>query len=164
MVASISTCRFALVITRSMNSCTFSCWRAVARTVTMPDSGLTMTEAASRKVVLLTICVPVVCRVAAFGLPASDAGALCRRVVLLPVCAPEPVVVCRSSFSITVSLDPSGRILSVSRRMSLMFFSSDSQKRFLPVLRTSVVELFEPPSAEIPTLPLPDEEEPLPPR
>ena len=49
-VASISTWRRALVMTWSRNSCTFSCWREVARMLRMPVSGLAMTEAASRKV------------------------------------------------------------------------------------------------------------------
>jgi hypothetical protein len=38
-----------------MNFRTFSCWREVARTETMPVSGLMITEAASRKVSFCSI-------------------------------------------------------------------------------------------------------------
>ncbi len=96
----------------------------------MPASGLTITEAASRKVVRRTTVVPCCCRAAALGLPAIDACPDVPRLAVVAWVAPVPVVLCWSERSTTVSLEPSGRILSVSRRMSLMFFSSDSQKWF----------------------------------
>ena len=48
MVASINTWRFALPITLSINSCTFSCCLLVARTLITPVSGLAITFAANR--------------------------------------------------------------------------------------------------------------------
>ena len=43
MVASISTWRWTLFITLSMNSRTKACWREVARTLMMPASALAIT-------------------------------------------------------------------------------------------------------------------------
>ena len=147
MVASISTWRRDDVITRSMNSWTFSCWRDVARTVTTPLSGFMMTEAASRKVLRRTTELPVA------WLEEPGAGLVCRALAMAcaarcpPPCgrAAAPVEVCELACSMTVSLDPSGKILSVSCRMSLMFFSSCSQNMFRELFWIEVFEtLLEP--------------------
>ena len=81
----------------------------------MPDSGLEMTDAASRKVMRLTTVAPLFCMTAGFGLPASVCAACAMRVGNGAVgWAPVPVVLCEAFCSMTVSVEPSGNILSVS--------------------------------------------------
>ena len=138
----MSTWRLALVMIWSMNSRIFSCWRPVARTLSRPFSGLAMTEAASRKVVRRVTVVLSVVSVAGLGLPAKLAGAVLLRLLDdRAAVAPVPEVLWLPACSVVVSEEPSGRILSVSRRISLMFCSRVAQKRLLDLLVTEVVEL-----------------------
>ena len=67
--------------------------------------------------------------------------------------APVPVVVWLPVCSVVVSDEPSGRILSVSRRMSLMFCSRVPQKWLFEVFVTWVVELLLPAPAAPPAAP-----------
>ena len=133
------TWRRAELMTLARNSATFSCWREVARTVTMPLSGLTMTEAISRKVMRCSttsetcedslgevVAVPVV----------EDWRAPAVLVLVAEVVVPRP------RDCTTVSLLPSGNCLSVSRSRSFTFFSSVSQKRFRARLSTLSREEF----------------------
>ena len=96
----------------------------------------------------LTTVAPEFCRVAGLGLPASEGVASRRaasRTVFAPVArAPVPVVLCVAFCSMTVSVEPSGKTLSVSCRMSLMFFSSDSQKRFFDLFSIWMREVLPP--------------------
>src|SRR6266852_8347190 len=69
IVASINTWRFALASTWSRNSWIFSCCREVARTMTRPTSALTITAAASRKLMLGAVAS------AAAAVPGAPGGA-----------------------------------------------------------------------------------------
>src|SRR5574343_461120 len=102
-----------------------------------------ITEAASRKVFRRTIELPAAWLAEfGFGLACRALAMACAARWPLPcgnAAAPEAVwaLLC----STTVSLDPSGRILSVSRSRSLMFFSSDSQNWLREVLSIRVLEM-----------------------
>src|SRR5574343_792203 len=143
MVASISTCRRAALITRSTNSWMRSCWRWVARTVMTPLSALMMTEAASRKVLRRTTELPTAWLVEfGLGLVCSALAMACAARWPVPcgkAAAPEAfwALLC----STTVSLEPSGRILSVSRNRSLMVFFRDPQNGLRAVLSIRVLEM-----------------------
>src|SRR5262252_5366155 len=115
MVASIRTWRLTLARTLSRNSWILSCCREVARTINTPASGLTITDAASLKFTLGAD------RGAAPGAPGAAEGG------------------CTDGWTA-----PAGNILSVSCRMSLMFFSSVDQNLLSDVLRTTVIEPFAP--------------------
>jgi hypothetical protein len=159
IVASISTWRFEEPITSSRNFCSFSCCREVARTETIPASGFTMTEAASRKVrrcstksVFWACCVsPGVSTCVRFCV---DVVRPLRGCVVVRAWVEDTALCPR--FWTKVSLLPSGRSLSVSRSMSRMFFSSVSQKRCRELVVSVRVELFapeEPPPVVPPTPP-----------
>lgn len=57
-----------------------------------------------------------------------------------------PMVLCEAVCSITVSVEPSGKILSVSYSRSLRFFSRDSQKRFFDLFSIWMREVLPPPT------------------
>jgi hypothetical protein len=108
-----------LVITWSRNSCTFSCWREVARMLRMPVSGLAITEAASRKV-----AAGAAAGVAGVGAAPGCAGAVVEGAAAAG-CAAAP-----------------GRTLSVSCRISLMLAISVSQNLLAEIELMVAVELF----------------------
>ena len=120
-VASMSTWRLALVSTWSRNSCTFSCWREVARMLSTPVSGFAITEAASRNV--------------ATGTGAGDGAAP----ALVPGCGAGAVV---DGTLVGAALEPAGSTLSVSCRISLIFATSVSQNLFAETELMVAVELF----------------------
>src|SRR5574343_792228 len=102
-----------------------------------------MTEAASRNVLRRTTDIPLA------WLDESGFGFVCNALAM--ACAarrpvPEGNAAARVALSAlfcstTVSLDPSGSTLSVSRRMSLMFFSRDSQNWLCDVFSIRVLEM-----------------------
>ena len=146
MVASISTWRLAATPTLSRNSRTFSCWRDVARTDTTPVSGLTITEAASRKVSKdswVSDCPVLVAGGARTSPTELPCDALVSPSAVVVVLLPRGTV-SSCLFCTVLSTLPFGKTLSVSRRRSLMFFSSVSQKRFLDTFVMESVELLLP--------------------
>ena len=113
-----------------------------------PDSGLAMTEAASLNVIRFTTVAPVFCIAAGFGLLASDGGAVLPRVdAEADAVEPVPVVLWETVCSRVVSVDPSGKTLSVSCSRSFKFFSRDSQNRFLDLFSICIRETLPPPDA-----------------
>ena len=122
----------------------------------MPFSGLAITEAASRKVLVRVTVVPPSCTLTGLGLFPTPAFAVVF--LLLAGCTPVPVLLAVLICCTTVSLEPDGNILSVSCRMSLMFWIRVFQKSFLEMFLMVSDELLLP---ELPvTTALLDELEP----